>query len=195
MNFLAHALLAGDHPAMIVGGVAGDWIKGTLPGAQPADLARGVALHRAIDAYAETQAAFRRSRARVSEPRKRYSGILVDVFYDHLLARQWEAVHREPLHEYCASVYRHIRARFDDLPPDAHPALLRMANEDWLTSYAHIEGLADVFQRMSRRVRHPETMLHAEQELLVDADGYAADYHEWFGELSEFCRRWREGGA
>lgn len=195
MNFLAHALLAGDDPAMIVGGVTGDWIKGPLPGALPDDLARGVALHRAIDDFAETQTAFRRSRARVSEGRKRYSGVLVDVYYDHLLARNWAAVHHLPLKEYCASIYGHIRGRMHELPADSHPALERMADEDWLTSYASLEGLAAIFVRMSRRVRHPETMLQAEQELMADAEGFTEDFDEWFGEMREFCRRWREKSA
>ena len=57
MNFLAHAWLAGESPALVVGGVFGDWVKGPLPGTLPADLARGVALHRAIDAFAETDSA------------------------------------------------------------------------------------------------------------------------------------------
>ena len=108
MNFLAHALLAGDAPALIVGGVIGDWIKGPLPGALPDDLAKGVALHRAIDSYAESNPAFCRSRSRVSADRRRYAGVLVDVFYDHLLARNWVAIHNRPLDEYCAGVYRLI---------------------------------------------------------------------------------------
>ena len=78
MNFLAHALLAGSDPALIVGGVAGDWVKGALPAGLPDDLARGVALHRAIDSYAELHPAFKQSRARVSPGRRRYSGVLVD---------------------------------------------------------------------------------------------------------------------
>ena len=89
MNFLAHALLAGESPALVVGGVVGDWIKGPLPAGLPEDLARGVALHRAIDTFAETHPAFCASRARMSAGRRRYAGVLVDIFYDHLLARDW----------------------------------------------------------------------------------------------------------
>jgi len=96
MNFLAHAVLAGDDPALIVGGVVGDWIKGLLPGALPADLAHGVALHRAIDSHAETHPAFQRSRNRVSPARRRYAGILVDIYYDHLLARDCRDSRRWP---------------------------------------------------------------------------------------------------
>ncbi|HKB60615.1 MAG TPA: ACP phosphodiesterase [Gallionellaceae bacterium] len=192
MNFLAHALLSGNESHLIVGGVAGDWVKGPLPGSLPADLARGVALHRAIDHYAETHPAFCRSRGRVSKPRKRYAGILVDIFYDHLLARDWENVHHRPLHDYCAQVYEMIAARLDDLPPDAHHALQLMASQDWLSSYATIEGIADVMRRMARRVRHPEMMEHSEQELVEHFEGFSEDYREWLADITVFCREWRE---
>ncbi|MBI5889644.1 MAG: DUF479 domain-containing protein [Nitrosomonadales bacterium] len=193
MNFLAHALLAGDTPALIVGGVVGDWIKGTLPGALPGDLAQGVALHRAIDHFAETHPAFNRSRSRVSPERRRYAGVLVDVFYDHLLARNWAAIHSQPLDEYCEAVYGLIRERLNELPASAHPALLLMAKEDWLTSYAQIDGIADVLARMSRRARQPNPLMHGEQEFLADADGFAGDFDEWLADTGEFCRQWGSG--
>ncbi|HLY95891.1 MAG: ACP phosphodiesterase [Sideroxydans sp.] len=191
MNFLAHAFLAGDEPALIVGGVVGDWIKGSLPGTLPEDLARGVALHRAIDHFAESHPAFRRSRARVSVERRRYAGVLVDVFYDHLLARDWAAIHRQPLQEYCRTVYALIRERMDDLPAAGHPALTMMAQQDWLSSYAQIEGVADILARMSRRARQPNPLKDGEQEFLADVDGFTGDFYEWLADGREFCRQWR----
>jgi acyl carrier protein phosphodiesterase len=195
LNFLAHALLAGDQPELIVGGVAGDWIKGPLPGTLPDDLARGVALHRAIDVFAESHPAFRRSRARVSADRRRYAGVLVDVFYDHLLARNWPALHHRPLDEFCEAVYRLIRDRLYDLPISSRRALTLMADEDWLASYARIEGIADVLERMSRRARQPNPLANGEQELLADVDGFAGDFHACLDDTKEFCRRWLGQGA
>ncbi len=192
MNFLAHALLAGDDPGLIVGGVIGDWIKGPLPGTLPADLAQGVALHRAIDDYAETQAAFCRSRARISLPRRRYAGVLVDIFYDHLLAQHWAAVHHAPLHDYCGALYAMIRERLPELPAASHPALALMASQDWLTSYARIEGIADVMRRMSRRARQPNPLAGGEQEFLADVAGFTDDFHDWLADMQGFCARWRQ---
>ncbi|MGC2164849.1 MAG: ACP phosphodiesterase [Gallionella sp.] len=190
MNFLAHALLAGDTPALIVGGVVGDWIKGPLPGSLPDDLAKGVALHRAIDSFAESQASFQRSRSRVSAPRRRYAGVLVDIFYDHLLARNWAQIHHVPLDQYCASVYRAIDIRLADLPAASHPGLKLMAKEDWLTSYVRVDGIADVLARMSRRARQPNPLTQGEQEFLADSAGYEDDFHEWLAEVNTFCLAW-----
>ena len=193
MNFLAHALLAGDDPALIVGGVVGDWIKGGLPGALPDDLARGVALHRAIDSHAESHPAFKQSRARVSAERRRYAGVLVDVFYDHLLARHWADMHHQPLQDFCARVYRLIEERMHELPESSHLALRMMAREDWLSSYANIEDIADVLARMSRRARQPNPLASGEQEFLADAAGYAADFEIWLADTRAFCAQWRTG--
>lgn len=190
MNFLAHAFLAGTDPALMVGGVIGDWIKGPLPGQLPADLVRGVALHRAIDSHAETHPAFRASRIRISPARRRYGGVVVDILYDHLLASRWDEYHTQPLGAFCAEVYRHIDLRMGDIPPSAHFALNLMAEEDWLTSYRHIDGIADVLARMSSRARQPNPLRNAEQEYLADPAGYLLDFRHWLTDAQRFVRQW-----
>ncbi|MBS1188643.1 MAG: hypothetical protein H6R10_435 [Rhodocyclaceae bacterium] len=190
MNFLSHAFLAGNDPALIVGGVIGDWIKGPLPGALPADLARGVALHRAIDGFAETHPAFCRSRGRVSAGRRRYAGVLVDIFYDHLLARDWALYHPETLDSYCANVYREIACRLDDIPESARYALELMAREDWLQSYGEIEGIADVLARMSRRARRPNPLEGGEWEFQADPEGFAGDFQAWLHDAQRHVEHW-----
>lgn len=190
MNLLAHAVLAGDDPALIVGGVVGDWIKGPLPGTLPADLARGVALHRAIDSHAETHPAFQRSRSRISPARRRYAGVFVDIFYDHLLARDWPA-HQPPLAGTCAIIYRHIAARTPELPDHARHAMTLMADENWLASYAGLAGIADVLRRMSRRARQPNPLAGGEAEFLADAAGFKADFDCWYADAQSFTAAWR----
>jgi acyl carrier protein phosphodiesterase len=183
-------MLAGDDPALIVGGVAGDWIKGYLPGLLPADLARGVALHRAIDNFAESHPAFRKSRSRISVERRRYAGVLVDIYYDHILASEWSSVSDLSLEDYCQTVYGLINDRMSDLPVSSHLALNMMAKENWLSSYAQIEGIADVLARMSRRARQPNQLANGEQEFLADVDGFTRDFYEWLNDAREFCRQW-----
>lgn len=190
MNFLAHALLAENTSALMVGGVIGDWIKGVLPGQLPTDLARGVALHRAIDSFVETHPAFQCSRARVSPARRRYAGVLVDIFYDHVLARDWDRFHTEKLGSYCQSVYRQIAVRIDDMPESAGLAMRLMAQEDWLQSYAALEGMADVLARMSRRARHPNPLAGGEAEFLADHSGFATDFEWLLADARTFVSQW-----
>ena len=192
MNFLAHAFLAGDSPALIVGGVLGDWIKGYLPGDLPEDLAAGVALHRAIDSIAEINPAFCRSRARVSPERRRYAGVLVDIFYDHLLASRWQRHHPVPLTDFTAGVYQTIAQHRAVIPEHAHGALRLMAQEDWLASYAHLDGMADVLERMGRRTRRPSPLAGAEVEFLAAPEQFADDFDAWLVDAQQFVRSYHQ---
>ena len=191
MNFLAHAYLSSADPELVVGGVIGDWIKGPLPGTLHAELVKGVALHRAIDSFAERHPAFRASRARVSPARRRYAGVLVDIFYDHLLALNWSNHHEQPLDAFSASVYGQIAGRMHLIPENAHRAMTFMAAEDWFVSYAGLDGIATVLTRMSRRARQPNPLAGGEQEFIAHAEGFADDFAEWVEDAQQFARQWR----
>src|SRR5678815_1702168 len=116
MNFLAHAFLARDDDDLLLGSMMGDFVKGPLDGRYAPAITRGLSLHRAIDTYTDAHALVVRSRARVSAQRRRYAGILIDLFYDHYLARYWGDYATVPLAEFTASVYSTLLERRDLLP-------------------------------------------------------------------------------
>lgn len=198
MNFLAHTWLAGNDPALRVGGLVGDFVKGPLPGILPPDLARGVALHRAIDRFADDHPAFRRSRARIGPARRRWSGVLVDIFYDHLLARDWPEWHPDALPDYTQDIYAEALARSAALPPGCPPVLQRMASDDWLSAYAQVDGLSLTLARMAARARQPNPLAGAEAELLADAQtlrGFEADCRSFLHEAHAFAATWISAAA
>lgn len=195
VNFLAHVFLADHTPALRVGGLVGDFVKGPLPAGLPADLARGVALHRAIDAFAEGHPAFRTSRARVSPVRRRWAGVLVDIYYDHLLARDWPAWHATSLADFTAAVYAEGHARLAELPADCAWILPRMREQDWLGAYANLAGIALTLRRMAARVKRENPLAGAEEELLADAAGFAADCTAFLADARDFARDWINGPA
>lgn len=219
MNYLAHAVLAGPDPLLRLGGLMGDFVKGPLPpgtagiaGAAPLPerLILGLRLHRAIDAYAETHPAFRASRARVSAERRRVAGIMVDLFYDHFLARDWAAWPAAPgfsafaanvdvtpagsgLAAYCAATYALFDAHAALLPPRLAEVAPLMAAHDWLGSYAEAATIALALDRMAaRRFSRPTPLAGGGAELLMDYDGFAADFRAFFADALEFARQWRE---
>lgn len=219
MNYLAHAVLAGPDPLLRLGGLMGDFVKGPLPpgtagiaGAAPLPerLVLGLRLHRAIDAYAETHPAFRASRARVSPERRRVAGIMVDLFYDHFLARGWAAWPAAPgfasfghnidvapagndLAAYCAATYALFDAHAALLPPRLAEVAPLMAAHDWLGSYAETATIALALDRMAaRRFSRPTPLTGGGAELLADYEGYAADFRAFFADALDFARQWRE---
>jgi len=191
MNFLAHAYLAAPDDALIAGGVIGDWIKGPLSGQLlPPDLLRGVALHRAIDAFADREPAFLRSRARISAPRRRWSGVLIDMFYDHLLALNWENWSDLPLGTFTAGVYSALERNQHHMPESVAQVMRLMADEDWLGSYRANEGLDAILQRMGRRARQPNPLGDGIEELQHAGAGIAADFNEFLPAARAFALDW-----
>ena len=201
MNFLAHAYLAAPDDGLIAGGVIGDWIKGPLADQPlPKGLLRGVELHRAIDAFADREAAFRRSRARISAARRRWSGVLVDMYYDHLLAAHWEDWHNRPLYEFTQQIYASLERQVGHLPtpgskdtPLIHTLVAvtqRMSSEDWLASYASVTGLNDILARMSQRARQPNPLANGAEELFAARADFAADFAEFLPVARQFAREW-----
>lgn len=190
MNYLAHALLADYSPPLRAGSTVGDFFKGPLSAQLPAEFAAGVRLHRAIDAFADSHPAFRASRSRLPATIRRWSGVIVDLYYDHLLASGWHDWHEQSLANFTCLVYRDIHQHRRFLDDSAQAACRLMADEDWLCSYARLEGLASTLQRMSRRVRRENPLSGAERHLCEDPQGFAADCSEFLRDARAFAVDW-----
>jgi len=183
MNYLAHAYLAGDAESDRLGGLLGDFVKGPLPCGLPPELAAGVALHRRIDSYADTHPAFQRSRARVSAARRRYAGVMVDMFYDHLLAALWTAYSPQTLTQYSRGIYDMLDANAAVLPERLGQVRIWMRKDDWLNSYRTVEGTGYALDRIAlHRLSRPGTLPGAIEELAGDYQGFKADFLEFMSD-------------
>jgi acyl carrier protein phosphodiesterase len=192
MNFLAHALLAGDVETDRIGGLLGDFVKGILPAGLSPELASGVALHRAIDGFADRHPAFIASRARISPLRRRVGGVLVDLFYDHLLARDWAAFGPGTLEDYTARLYAAANDYPGYLPESARDVADRMRAHDWLCSYRHAVAVGEAIDRMAvYRLRRANTLAGGIEEFVADPDGFAADFRTFFPDALAFTAAWR----
>lgn len=179
MNYLVHLYLSDLEPEIRLGNLAGDFVKGRLeemninPG-----LMRGLRQHRAVDSFSHTSQAVRSSKQRLRPEYRLYKPIMVDIFYDHLLAAHWSEFHPQPLAEFAAEVYRLFEVFADILPQEFRPVARRMASRDWLSSYAQKDVVSLVLERIGTRIRGGEIM----GEGLYDLDKH-------YCELFEDCRR------
>lgn len=196
MNFLAHAYLAGPAPADRLGGMLGDFVKGPLPAGLPEAVAAGVSLHRRIDSYADGHPAFRASRSRVSAERRRYAGVMVDLFYDHFLARHWDEFNAEPLQDFTAGTYALLARHAALLPPRLAEIFPYMRREDWLRSYRELASVGEALDSMSRhRLTRPNRLAGAAGELEDAYEGFERDFRAFLPDVRAFAARFREGRA
>ena len=191
MNFLAHFVLSGDDDELRLGNLLGDVVKGRVehydhPGAS-ARMRTGIRLHRTIDSYSDTHPVVRRSKQRIAERYGRLSGVIVDVYYDHVLAREWRIHGEGELDVYTADVYRTLQQNLVRLPDEVHPLVYAMSRGDWLARYADIDHIAGTLRNMARRNRIAAGIGTAAEELARDYEAVAADFAEFFPELRRHC--------
>lgn len=190
MNYLAHLLLADDNAESMIGNLLPDFVRGPKRADWPAQVWRGVERHRRVDRFTDTHPITWRSRRRLGEEYRRFSGILVDVFYDHVLARNWPHYHAWPLDQFTRHAYATLRSRPDLLGPAMTAAIDRMTADDWLGCYATVDGVANVLGMMSRRISkrvNREIDLAPAAELLIrHGPALGEDFRAYYAEL----RRW-----
>lgn len=175
MNYLFHLYLSDPSPAALVGSLMGDFVKGRLEDRFPEEIARAIHLHRRVDSFSATHPAVRRSRQRLDPAFGHYRGVLVDVYYDHFLARSWERCHAEPLAAFARRVYRALTEHAFLLPERMRPAAERMIAHDWLTSYRDEAVVSLVLERMAGRIGRPNPLALGGAELGRHYAGLAAD--------------------
>ncbi|MGY4531147.1 acyl carrier protein phosphodiesterase [Pseudomonas sp. TE3786] len=187
MNYLAHLHLGGDQPAQLLGSLYGDFVKGPLAGRFPAPLEHAIAVHRRIDAYTDSHPLVLQAKARFPQARRRTAGILIDLFFDHCLARHWQHYADEPLAQFTARVYR-VLDEEPALPERLAYIAPRMAAQDWLGSYQEFAVLQQVLLGMSRRLSRPQMLEGAMDELRELYEPLSEDFQAFYPELQGFAR-------
>jgi len=186
VNYLAHLHLGGDAPQQLLGSLYGDFVKGPLAGRFPAEIEAAIQLHRRIDAFTDRHPLIEQARARFPAERRRTSGILLDLFFDHCLARDWAEFADEPLGQFTDRVYRVLAAQ-PELPERLAYIAPRMAAQDWLGSYQDFAVLEQVLLGMSRRLSRPQMLDGAMEELERLYEPLSADFREFYPQLQVFA--------
>jgi acyl carrier protein phosphodiesterase len=187
VNFLAHLYLADGSNEGLLGALMGDFVKGPLRDTFPPGIQRGIALHRKIDVFTDAHPVVLRSKGRVSPERRRFAGIMVDVFYDHFLARNWADYSDAPLGDFSRRVYRLLEANADLLPERLRMIAPAMARTDWLGSYVHVESIRTALDRMARRFRRETTLPGSADELVRDYADFELDFRAFLPEVRRFA--------
>ncbi|BAN50393.1 ACP phosphodiesterase [Metapseudomonas resinovorans] len=188
MNYLAHLHLGGPQPAQLLGSLYGDFVKGPLAGRWPAEIEAGIRLHRRIDAFTDSHPLVTQARLRFPAERRRFSGILLDVFFDHCLARDWGLYAAEPLDAFTRQVYQ-VLVTEPRLPERLALIAPRMAAQDWLGSYREFDTLELVIAGMARRLSRPDALAGAMAELEALYQPLSDDFRQFYPELQDFADR------
>lgn len=192
MNYLAHLLLSGPDMDVQVGGLLGDFVKGPLRQELPAPVELGIRLHRKIDVITDRQPQFIAATEVLPPHWRRYRGILLDIYFDHLLATRWDDFHPQSLADFCQDFYRQLARHQISLPPRARRFCEVAPKVRWLESYAVHDLMPAIYDNVGKRLRRPiplgdvwplleqerDFLNHAFDGLMAELLDFAEDYRQ-----------------
>ncbi len=189
MNFLAHIYLSQNDDEIKIGNFIADSIRGKKYKKYPPTIQKGILLHRHIDTFTDAHPTVRMSTKRLHKNYSHYSGVIVDILYDHFLAKNWKNYSDIPLETFVEDFYHLLEDHFEMLPQNVQRMLPHMIHDNWLVSYASIEGITKVLEGMNRRTQNRSKMNLAIVELQEFYDEFEAEFTSFFAELIEFSKQ------
>ncbi|MFT5964196.1 MAG: acyl carrier protein phosphodiesterase [Flavobacterium sp.] len=165
MNFLAHIYLSGDNDLVKIGNFMADGIRGKHFKTFPLEIQRGIVLHRAIDTFTDAHPVFRTSTKKLHKRYHHYSGVIVDVFYDHFLSKNWTRYSDQNLDDYIQRFYQTLDDNKDILTEKTIYLMPYMIKQNWLLSYQTISGIDGILTQMDGRTKNKSKMRFASEEL------------------------------
>lgn len=170
----------------MIGNFIADSIRGNHFSHYTRDIQIGIKLHREIDTYTDQHPTVRISKRRLDKKYGHYAGVIIDILYDHYLAKNWDQYSAIPLDVYVDSVYALLQKNADILPEKTQHMLPYMMQYDWLYNYQFMEGMQRVLDGMNRRTKNKSQMNLATEDLQKHYDDFEKDFTQFFEELQSF---------
>ena len=186
MNYLAHIYLSGEDEQLKIGQFIADSVKGKKYGFFPDRIQQGIILHRAIDTYTDLHPIVKKSVHRLFEPYSHYSAVIVDILYDHFLAANWSDYSDIPLEKYAAIFYELLNKNYKILPLRVQQFLPYMIADNWLLSYATVDGIGKILHQMDFRTKNRSNMKLAVKELELFYPEFNKEFKSFFKDLEHF---------
>ena len=189
MNFLAHIYLSFGDEEITLGNFIADSIRGNKYKHLPERVQKGIKLHRHIDTFTDAHPTVRKSTKRLHENYSHYSGIIVDIFYDHFLAKNWQNYSDIPLDTFVDNFYDLLENNYEILPDATRHMMPYMIADNWIFNYSKKEGISRVLDGMNRRTKNRSKMNFA----ILDLETYYVEFEKeftiFFEELISFSKQ------
>src|SRR5689334_19430504 len=172
----------------MIGNFIADFVKGKKKNDYPDKIRKGIELHRMIDDFTDHHYATERSKERLRGKYGKYSGIIVDLYYDHFLAANFQEYQDISLADFSQKTYAVLHKNWEILPEGVHYFLPFMVERNWLVNYATIEGIGRALSGLSIRVSFENRMGEAIHELKENYEAFESDFRLFFPLLENFVK-------
>ena len=189
MNLVVHQLLSFRNPSWQVGNHLGESVKGKKYLDFEPEIQKGILLHRFIDSYSDLDPVVKRSTFQLHQNYGKFSPIIIDVYYDFLLIKNWKRFTLQPFEEFKQECYALLSSRYDIYPEKLIRFTEAMIMYDWYEAYSHYEGLESILQNMGRRTKFQNNMHMAVKDLYINEQQFEEDFLTFFPDLIKKTRQ------
>ena len=170
----------------MIGNFIADHIRGNNYEGFSKEIQKGIFLHRAIDTFTDAHPIVRKSKRRLHERYRHYDGVIIDIFFDYFLAKNWTNYSAIPLDIYTKSIYKLFAEKSDDLPIQSQRFIHYMIEYDILFNYQFKDGIQKVLNGMNSRTKGKSQMNLAIEDLTDLEQEFEEDFTHFFKDLQEF---------
>ncbi len=188
MNILAHSYLSFGDSDLIIGNFIADQVKGSNLSEFPMGIQKGILLHRAIDDFTDSHPLYKKSCRRIFSHQGHYARVVIDIVYDHFLAKNWNQYSNNDLETYSQGFYDLLKSNNELLPNKAQYVLHYMSKSNWLVMYQSISGIDRIFKGMHSRANYGSSMDSASELIELYTDEFQNEFSQFFEEITIFSK-------
>lgn len=185
MNYLGHMYLSYPSEALMIGNFIADFVKGKQYANYPEEISKGIIMHRAVDEFTDNHPVVLQSKKRISHKYRHYSGVIIDMFYDHFLASNWSRYSDLSLEDFAAFTYKIMENNWHYLPGRSQYMLPYMKENNWLVNYAKTEGIHRSLTGMARRTKFESGMEEAVHDLKAFYNQFGAEFEVFIKDITD----------
>ncbi|MFN6014756.1 MAG: ACP phosphodiesterase [Flavobacteriales bacterium] len=161
MNFLGHLYFSNNDHELMYANLFGDHIKGSQLDKFPSSVKKGILLHRKIDYFIDHHPAVIGLLHMLYHELPKVAGIAVDLYFDHLLAVNWNKYHTKDLDEFLVEFYTYVPNNWNHYSKDFQILIGNMRKFRCMNYYAKFEGLEKDSEGVSSRISFDNTLKDA----------------------------------
>jgi len=153
MNYLAHLYLAQPNPDSYYGNLLGDFGGKKLAKLLPTPIKLALDNHYLVDKFTDSHTEIKHAKLLFSNKRKRFSGIALDVLFDHFLIKNWHQFSNQDFNYFKHDCYNKLQKNLPIMPSNMQHVISRITQDDWFKSYETAEGIGIALDNIAKRIR------------------------------------------
>ena len=188
MNFLGHIYLSGPDTELAIGNLVADQIKGNRISELPDKIKSGIVLHRLIDEFTDNHGSYKKCVRELFPNYRHYSRVIIDMYFDHFLAANWDNFHKTPLKIYSNRFYEKLEKSCFYFNDQVQYFICNLINQKWLEKYSNLKDLEVILKQMEGRTKFPSKLAASTYDLIEKYTYFESHFFHFMEDVTFFSK-------